>query len=206
MNFHLFCSGGHSKQPWLWGLWLSPPFPTSFSVFPSNQSFLLASCLCTVWLADPNFLCVLEPGSKKIGLLQDQGTSRGTAKGLWGEKRAVKNRGWRRAGSLSTVLEGCDQKMCANVSQWSVCLSIHPSIPTVLRPAQEIITPKTKGLEIALQDQPEESVASFQTAWLLIHVASCPVQPFIYTLSNVSGHCPRTWTGQVFRGPRHGRI
>lgn len=53
-------SGGPLKQPWLWRLWLSSPIPSSFSVFSKSffQSFLLASSLCTVWLADPKVLCV----------------------------------------------------------------------------------------------------------------------------------------------------
>lgn len=53
-------SGGPLKQPWLWRLWLSSPIPPSFSVFSKSffQSFLLASSLCTVWLADPKVLCV----------------------------------------------------------------------------------------------------------------------------------------------------
>ncbi len=99
---------GHEYPPVLWlkslcswsnhdcgGYGLVPPshllYPFFFlSTRSSFQSLLLASYLCTVWLADPNVLCVLEPDSKKIGLLQHQGTYRRTAKGLWGKKEQWK--------------------------------------------------------------------------------------------------------------------
>lgn len=127
------CSGGHLKQPWLPTFFIFFFFICPKSLF---QSFLLASYLCTVWLADPNVLCVLEPDSKKKGPLQHQWTYRGTAKGLWGkkssEKQGVMER-WKLEHSVKRIWSKDIVIMCHSG------LSVHPSIPTVLRPAQEII-------------------------------------------------------------------
>lgn len=97
MNFHRFCGWIVSVLGDIWsnhdcggyGL-VSPSFICPKCLF---LTFLLASYLCTVWLADPNALCVLEPDSKKIGLLQHKGTYRRTSEGFVRNKERWKTGG-----------------------------------------------------------------------------------------------------------------
>lgn len=96
----------------------------------------------------------------------------------WGRK--VKKTGVIDSESLEHSVKGYGQMTWANVSQWCVHLSI-------------LVTSRTDGVEIALQDQSEESAASSTRLG-----RSCMSNPaVIYILSNVSGHCPTTWTKGV---------
>ncbi len=95
------------------------------------------------------------------------------------------------------------KRYCDNVSQWSVCPSIDPNCPS--SSSGDHTKPRTNGLETALQDQSEESAASFKTAWLSTHVATCPVQP-LFTSSPMSMVTVRGPGLKVFRDLHHGRI
>lgn len=59
--------------------------------------------------------------------------------------------------TLSTVSKGYGQMTWDNVSQWSVVSGCDPSIPAVLCSGAD-------GVEIALQDQSEESAVSLNMA------------------------------------------
>lgn len=81
----------------------------------------------------------------------------------WGRK--VKKTGVIDSESLEHSVKGYGQMTWANVSQWCVHLSI-------------LVTSRTDGVEIALQDQSEESAASFNTARPFLQVqSSCYLHP-----------------------------
>lgn len=119
------------------------------------------------------------------------------------KKKSSEKQGVIDSEKLEHSVKGYGQKTWDNVSQWSVCPSVHPNCP--VSSSGDHTTSGTYGLGIALQDQSEESVASFRTAWLPIHVTTCPVQP-LFTSSPMSMVTVPEPGLKVLRDLHHGRI